>query len=78
MVITSMRGPAGGRQTAAANPRLHVIPKTKGFYGAFFFLQYGAVRFDRTAPQRTISPLTKPHHTAPYDFRKKNPHQTTP
>ena len=44
-------------------PRDKYIEIIKAFYGAVF--SYGAVGFNRTAPHRTILPLTKPHRTAP-------------
>ena len=56
-----------GKQKGSKNE----IPKvqiSKAFDGAVFpygAVRRGAVRFNRTAPHRTILPLTKPHRTAP-------------
>ena len=47
-------------------------PKNTGVNQGFFTVRYfltvwcGSVRFYRTAAQRTIAPLTKPHRAAPH------------
>ena len=54
---------------------------TKLFRVRFFLMvRCGVVRFNRTAPHRTILPLTKPHRTAPHRriLDKKNPHRAVP